>query len=44
MAMFDSFKKAGDNKPSTGDTVAALLIGAGIAAALYFLLKAALEE
>jgi hypothetical protein len=42
--MLDSFKKAGEKGPTTGETVAALLVGAGIAAALYFLLKAAMEE
>ena len=44
MAMLDSFKKAGERKPLVGGTVVALLVGAGIAAALYLLLKAALED
>jgi len=43
-AMLDSFGKAGKRKPEVGRTVVTLLVGAGIAAALYLLLKAAMEE
>ena len=43
-AMLDSFKTARKRKPEIGNTVATLLVGAGIAAALYFLLKAAIED
>ena len=43
-AMLDSFKKAGKRKPEVGSAVVTLLVGAGIAAALYLLLKAAMEE
>ena len=43
-AMLDSFGKAGKRQPEVGSTVGTLLVGAGIAAALYLLLKAAMEE
>ena len=42
-ALLDSFAKATKKQPGIGATVAALLVGAGLAFALYELLKAAFE-
>lgn len=42
-ALLDSFAKAAKKQPGIGETVAALLVGAGFAFALYHLLKAAFE-
>ncbi|MFH1748333.1 MAG: helix-turn-helix domain-containing protein [Planctomycetota bacterium] len=43
-AILDSFKLAGERNPKAGETAIKLLVGAGVAVALYFLLKAALEK
>ena len=40
-AMLTSFKKAKDNRPDIGDIVVGLLVGAGVALAIYVILEAA---
>lgn len=43
-AMLSSFQGAAQRQSGVGETVRGLLVGAGIAAAVYMLLKVALEE
>lgn len=43
-ALLDSFRKAKQSKSDIGETVASILVTAGVIVALYALLKAALEE
>lgn len=40
----NSFQTATVNQPDIGTVVAGLLVGAGISAALFFILKAAFED
>lgn len=40
-AMLQSFRKATKNKPDIGAIIAGVLVGAGVALAIYLLLKAA---
>ena len=45
VALIQSFAKAKEKRPEvTGGALAAILLGAGVAAALFFLLKAAFED
>lgn len=40
-ALLQSFKKASQNQPDIGDVVVGLLVGAGVALAIYAILQAA---
>ncbi len=40
-AMLHSFRKARENKPDIGDIVIGILVGAGVALAIYAILEAA---
>ncbi|MCB9760761.1 MAG: helix-turn-helix domain-containing protein [Alphaproteobacteria bacterium] len=44
VALMNSFQTATVNQPDIGTVVAGLLVGAGISAALFFILKAAFED
>ena len=43
-SLLDSFRRAGKNQKDIGQVVLHLLIGAGVAVALYTILKAAFEK
>jgi len=43
-AMLQSFTKARQNQPDIGDVVVGLLVGAGVALAIYAILKAAFDK
>ncbi len=43
-ALLQSFEKARQNSPDIGDVVIGLLVGAGVALAIYAILKAAFGE
>ncbi len=43
-ALLNSFEKARQNSPDIGDVVIGLLVGAGVALAMYTILKAAFDK
>ena len=43
-ALLTSFRKARENQPDIGDVVVGLLVGAGVALAIYAVLKAAFDK